>query len=71
MAIVVTVGKYINQAITELNIVVNGTQPVRLEETRPVPSVSMVLQWWGKDKEEVSRGQMAGDEVSRERELRG
>lgn len=44
MAIVVTVGKYINQAITELNIVVNGTQPVRLEETRPVPSVSMVLQ---------------------------
>lgn len=44
MATVVTVGKYINQAITELNIVVNATQPVGLEETHPVPLVSTVLQ---------------------------
>lgn len=44
VAFVVTVGKYINLAITELNIVVNATQQVRLEEAHPVPLVSRALQ---------------------------
>lgn len=44
LLIVVTVDKYINHVITELNTAVNATQQVRLEEAHPVPLVSMALQ---------------------------